>query len=133
MEEYGRPVFLWGREGNDALKGSCRSSTAHVLKLMQATDAFSEFGGHAMSEPGSGSDALSLTTTATETAAGYALNGSKTFVTNGPDSDLFVVFAATDRSLGFAGLSGFLLERGTPGLVVGARSSSRREAPITTV
>jgi single-stranded-DNA-specific exonuclease len=49
MEEYGRPVFLWGREGNDALKGSCRSSTVHVVELMQATDAFSEFGGHAMS------------------------------------------------------------------------------------
>jgi alkylation response protein AidB-like acyl-CoA dehydrogenase len=80
-------------------------------------------GGHAMSEPGSGSDALSLTTTAAETADGWVLNGSKTFVTNGPDSDLFVVFAATDRSLGFAGLSGFLLERGTPGLVVGGAFS----------
>jgi len=75
--------------------------------------------GHAMSEPASGSDALSLTTTAVETDRGWILNGSKTFVTNGPDSDLYVVFAATDRSLGFAGLSGFLLERSTPGLTVG--------------
>jgi single-stranded-DNA-specific exonuclease len=50
MEEYGRPVFLWGREGNETLKGSCRSDgSAHLLNLMQATDAFSEFGGHAMS------------------------------------------------------------------------------------
>jgi single-stranded-DNA-specific exonuclease len=49
MEEYGRPVFLWGREGNEALKGSCRSSTAHVVELMRATDAFEEFGGHSMS------------------------------------------------------------------------------------
>lgn len=50
MEEYGRPVFLWGREGNDALKGSVRSDgSAHVLELMKATDAFTEFGGHAMS------------------------------------------------------------------------------------
>jgi len=51
------------------------------------------------------------------------LNGSKTFVTNGPDSDLFVVFAATDRSLGFAGLSGFLVDRATPGLEVGGAFS----------
>jgi alkylation response protein AidB-like acyl-CoA dehydrogenase len=75
--------------------------------------------GHAMSEPGSGSDALSLTSTAVATDRGWVLNGSKTFVTNAPESDLFVVFAATDRSLGFAGVSGFLIERDTPGLTVG--------------
>jgi alkylation response protein AidB-like acyl-CoA dehydrogenase len=79
--------------------------------------------GHAMSEPGSGSDALSLATTAVETDGGWVLNGSKTFVTNGPDSDLFVVFAATDRGLGFAGLSGFLVDRVTPGLEVGGALS----------
>jgi alkylation response protein AidB-like acyl-CoA dehydrogenase len=75
---------------------------------------------HGMSEPGSGSDAFSLRTTATRTEGGWLLNGSKTFVTNAPDSDLFVVFATTDRQLGFAGLCAFLLERGTPGLEVGA-------------
>jgi len=74
---------------------------------------------HAMSEPGSGSDAFSLTTAAQHTGEGWVLNGSKTFATNAPDSDLFVVFATTDRSLGFAGLSAFLIERGTPGLETG--------------
>jgi L-prolyl-PCP dehydrogenase len=74
---------------------------------------------HAMTEPGSGSDAFSLASTATATAGGWILNGSKTFATNAPDSDLFVVFAATDRSVGFAGLSAFLVERGAPGLEVG--------------
>ncbi len=50
-EEYERPVFLWGREGNQALKGSCRSDGAvHVVNLMTAADGvFVEFGGHAMS------------------------------------------------------------------------------------
>jgi single-stranded-DNA-specific exonuclease len=50
-EEYARPVFLWGREGNDTLKGSCRSEGAtHVVNLMTAAgDAFAEFGGHAFS------------------------------------------------------------------------------------
>jgi alkylation response protein AidB-like acyl-CoA dehydrogenase len=74
---------------------------------------------HAMTEPGSGSDAFSLATTATPSDDGWILNGSKTFATNAPESDLFVVFATTDRSLGFAGLSGFLVERGAPGLELG--------------
>lgn len=74
---------------------------------------------HGMSEPGSGSDAFSLATTATETEDGYVLDGSKTFVTNAPEADLHVVFATIDRSLGFAGITAFLVERGTPGLSVG--------------
>jgi alkylation response protein AidB-like acyl-CoA dehydrogenase len=74
---------------------------------------------HAISEPGSGSDAFSLQTTVRRTDAGWLLNGSKTFATNAPDSDLFLVFATTDRSLGFAGLHVFLIERGTPGLEIG--------------
>ncbi|MBP6860620.1 MAG: single-stranded-DNA-specific exonuclease RecJ [Candidatus Pacebacteria bacterium] len=49
--EYERPVFLWGREGNDTLKGSCRSwGNVHLVELMKAAkDAFAEFGGHAYS------------------------------------------------------------------------------------
>jgi L-prolyl-PCP dehydrogenase len=76
-------------------------------------------GAHAMSEPGAGSDAFSLTTTAQQRGARFVLNGVKTFVTNAPVADLFVVFATTDRSRGFAGLSAFLVERGMPGLSVG--------------
>ncbi len=74
---------------------------------------------HAMSEPESGSDAFALRTTATADGDGWVLNGSKTFVTNAPEGDVFVVFATTDRNLGFAGLCAFLVERETPGLVVG--------------
>lgn len=51
-EEYGRPTFLWGREGNDTIKGSCRSGPGkvHLLNLMTAAqDALLEFGGHAAS------------------------------------------------------------------------------------
>lgn len=76
-------------------------------------------GAHAMSEPGSGSDAFSLATTATETATGYSLSGSKTFVTNGPEADLFLVFATTNPARGFAALCAFLVPRDTPGLSVG--------------
>jgi alkylation response protein AidB-like acyl-CoA dehydrogenase len=74
---------------------------------------------HAMTEPSSGSDAFALTTSARRTTGGYILDGTKTFVTNAPESDLYVVFATVDRSLGFAGVTAFLLERSTPGLTVG--------------
>jgi alkylation response protein AidB-like acyl-CoA dehydrogenase len=74
---------------------------------------------HAMSEPGSGSDAFALQTTAVKDDDGYVLNGSKTFSTNAPVADLFLVFATMDPALGFAGLSAFLVERDANGLSVG--------------
>jgi alkylation response protein AidB-like acyl-CoA dehydrogenase len=73
-------------------------------------------GAHAMTEPGSGSDAYSLTTRATRQDGGYVLNGVKTFVTNAPVADLAVVFATTNPELGQWGLTAFVVETGTPGL-----------------
>lgn len=74
---------------------------------------------HGMSEPGSGSDAFSLSTTARRKGSSYVLDGSKTFVTNAPESDLFVVFGTIDKELGFLGVTAFLIEKDTPGLTVG--------------
>jgi alkylation response protein AidB-like acyl-CoA dehydrogenase len=76
-------------------------------------------GAHAMSEPGSGSDAFGLTTMAERREDRFILNGAKTFVTNAPRADVFVVFATADRALGFMGISGFLVDRDTRGLTVG--------------
>ncbi len=75
-------------------------------------------GAHAMSEPDSGSDAFALRTTAVREGEEYILNGTKTFVSNGPVADLFLVFATIDRSKGFLGLTGFLVEREWPGVGV---------------
>lgn len=90
---------------------------------------------HGMSEPESGSDAFAMATTAQKTADGYVLDGSKTFVTNAPSSDLFLVFATTDRKLGFAGVTAFLVENGTPGLTVGKPLSKMglRTSPMSEV
>ena len=74
---------------------------------------------HGMSEPSSGSDAFALATTARSEGDDYILNGSKTFVSNAPIADVFVVFASVDRSKGWAGLCAFLVDRATPGLTVG--------------
>jgi len=73
-----------------------------------------------MSEPGSGSDAFSLTTSVRKDNGGFVLNGQKTFITNAPVADVFVVFATSDRSKGGFGLSAFLVEADTPGLEIGA-------------
>jgi alkylation response protein AidB-like acyl-CoA dehydrogenase len=76
-------------------------------------------GGHGMSEPDSGSDAFSMRTAARRDGDHWILNGAKTFVTNAPVADVFVVFANTDPRGGVLGISAFLIERGTPGVSVG--------------
>lgn len=75
-------------------------------------------GGNAMSEPGSGSDAYSLRTTAERRGDVYRLNGSKIFVSNGAIGDVILVYATVDRAKGANGVSGFLVEKDLPGLRV---------------
>src|SRR5262249_57322341 len=76
-------------------------------------------GANAMSEPGSGSDSSGLATTAVRRSDRWVLTGNKTFVTNAPIADVFVVFATTDRARGFMGITGFVVEKGAAGLKVG--------------
>ena len=78
-------------------------------------------GANAMSEPNAGSDAFSLTTTARRVGDTYVLNGNKTWVTNGTVADVFAVYATVDRAKGAHGITAFLVEKGTPGLVVGRK------------
>lgn len=74
--------------------------------------------GNAMSEPGSGSDAYSLRTTAQKKSDSYVLNGSKIWVTNGPIADVIVVFATMDRSKGARGVTAFLVPTDQEGFKV---------------
>jgi alkylation response protein AidB-like acyl-CoA dehydrogenase len=76
-------------------------------------------GAHAISEPDSGSDAFSLSTRAEKDGETYVLNGTKTFVSNAPVADLFLVFATIGKDKGFLGITAFLIEKGTLGLSVG--------------
>ncbi len=75
-------------------------------------------GNNAMSEPMSGSDAYSLRTRAERHGNCYLLNGSKTFVSNATIADVLIVFATVDSSKGAAGVSAFLVEKGTPGFSI---------------
>jgi len=89
------------RNGNDAQKQQ------YLPKLVSGE----YIGALAMSESGSGSDVISMQMKAEKTSAGYLLNGTKMWITNGPDADLIVVYAKTEPTAGSRGISAFLVEK----------------------
>ncbi len=99
------PILLYG---NDAQKA------AYLPRLCDGT----LIGANAASEPGSGSDIFSMRTRATRDGDHYVLNGAKTFVSNAPIADLFVAYATVNPALGVTGITAFIVERDTPGLVI---------------
>ncbi|MDD5712494.1 MAG: acyl-CoA dehydrogenase family protein [Smithellaceae bacterium] len=72
-----------------------------------------------LTEPGCGSDAGAVATTAVKKGDKYILNGSKTFITNAPLAQVFVVFATIDKSLKHKGMTAFIVERDFPGIATG--------------
>ena len=95
-------------------------------------------GGHAMTEPGSGSDALSMRTRAERRGEHYLLNGTKHYITNAPVADVLLVYAAVADRPGLGGLSAFLVDATTPGLTIsggfekmGLRTSPMGEVALT--
>jgi isovaleryl-CoA dehydrogenase len=91
-------------------------------------------GALAMSEPGSGSDVVSMQLRAERRGDSYVLNGRKMWITNGPDADVVMVYAKSDPAAGSRGISAFIVERGTPGFMsaqkldkLGMRGSSTSE------
>lgn len=75
-------------------------------------------GALAMSEPGAGSDVLSMKLRAVPRGDAYVLNGSKMWITNGPDADTLVVYAKTEPELGGRGVTAFIVEKGMKGFSV---------------
>ena len=93
------------RNGNEAQKQK------YLPKLISG-----EFvGALAMSEPGAGSDVVSMKLKAEEKDGHYVLNGSKMWITNGPDADVMVVYAKTNPELGAKGMTAFIVEKGMKG------------------
>jgi len=93
------------------LNGSEAQCARYLPKLVSGEHV----GALAMSEPGAGSDVVSMQLRAEKRAARYVLNGRKMWITNGPDADVVVVYAKTDPAAGPRGISAFIVERGTPG------------------
>src|SRR3970282_3010120 len=77
--------------------------------------------GLALTEPGSGSDATAMRTTAARQDDAYVLTGTKNFITSGSIAGVYVVLALSDPTRGSHGISAFILEKGAPGFSVGRR------------
>jgi alkylation response protein AidB-like acyl-CoA dehydrogenase len=91
-----------------------------------------QIGSWCLTEPGAGSDAFgSMRTSAHKDGSGYILEGSKTFITNGPGADVFLVYAKTDDG----GVATFIVERGMPGVTVGPpfKKMGMRDSPTSEV
>ncbi|UII55775.1 acyl-CoA dehydrogenase [Cytobacillus spongiae] len=76
-------------------------------------------GAFCLTEPSAGSDAASLKTRAIKDGDHYILNGAKVFITNGGEADTYIVFASTNPEEGSRGISAFIVEKDTPGLIIG--------------
>ena len=118
------------RFGSDAQK-------RHYLPGLASGQKLAAWG---LTEPGSGSDAAGMTTTAVRRGSGWVLNGAKTFITQGTVGDVFVVLAKTDAALRQRGITAFVLEKGLKGFTqraihakLGMRSSDTAELHLEDV
>ncbi|ASF40919.1 MULTISPECIES: acyl-CoA dehydrogenase [Halobacillus] len=114
------PIYKFG---NEEQKKTYLSQLATGEKL----------GAYALSEPGAGSDVSSMKTQAKLDGDHYVLNGNKVWITNGGVADIYIVFAKTDPEAGGRGVSGFIVEKGTPGFSFGKKEKKLgiRSSPTT--
>ena len=114
--------------------GSAEQKKKYLPKLISGEHV----GALAMSEPGAGSDVVSMRTRADKKGDRYVLNGSKMWITNGPVADTLVVYAKTDRTAGARGITAFIVEKGMKGFApaqkldkLGMRGSDTSELVFT--
>ena len=102
------PIYLFGTE-------------EQKQKYIPALASGEKIGAFALTEPGAGSDASKVATTAELDGDSFVLNGSKCFITNGGAAEIYCVFASLDKSKGIKGITGFIVEKGTPGFTIGKK------------
>ena len=110
--------------------------SAHLKSSVLPQLASGEYlGANAISETDAGSDVFALKTRAVRDGADYVVTGVKNYVTNGPIADIFLVYAFTEPSHGYLGVSAFAIPRQSPGLVVGGRFEKvgLRSAPMSSI
>jgi isovaleryl-CoA dehydrogenase len=120
MEEISRQsgsiALSYGAHSNLCVNQITRNGTeAQKAKYLPKLITGEHVGALAMSEPGSGSDVVSMKLKAEKRGSKYILNGNKMWITNGPDADTLVVYAKTDMAAGPKGITAFLIEKGMPG------------------
>ncbi|MGZ3595853.1 MAG: acyl-CoA dehydrogenase family protein, partial [Syntrophales bacterium] len=102
----GTTLYLFGNEDQ---------KMKYLVPLAQGL----HLGAFTLTEPGAGTDVMAVTTAAVRDGNDYVINGTKTFVSNGPIADTYIVFCWTDKSAGKKGMSAFIVPKGTPGLKPG--------------
>lgn len=114
------PIFTYGNEEQ-------KKTFLYRLATGEA------LGAYALSEPGAGSDVVSMKTAAKEDGDHYVLNGSKVWITNGGVADIYIVFAKTDADAKHKGISAFIVEKGTEGFTFGKKEKKLgiRSSPTT--
>ncbi|MGI6169830.1 MAG: acyl-CoA dehydrogenase [Christensenellales bacterium] len=100
------PIYMFGNE----------QQKQKYLTPMAQGKLLGAFG---LTEPNAGTDASAQQTTAVLNGDHYVLNGSKVFITNGGEADVYIIFAMTDKSLGTRGISAFIVEKDFPGFSIG--------------
>ena len=123
MEEISRASasvgLSYGAHSNLCVNQINRNGTpAQRKKYLPKLISGEHVGALAMSEPGAGSDVISMKLKAEDKGGYYLLNGNKMWITNGPDADTLVVYAKTEPELGAGGVTAFLVEKGMPGFSV---------------
>jgi alkylation response protein AidB-like acyl-CoA dehydrogenase len=122
-------AHMWSAEIPFLMFGNEAQKLRYLPKLVSG-----EFVGiHAMTEPGAGSDAFgSLRSRAERKGDRYVINGSKTFITNAPIADVVIVFANLEPEKGPRGISGFIVDKGTPGFNISRKlhKSGLRTSPM---
>ena len=123
MEEISRASasvgLSYGAHSNLCVNQIKRNGTeAQRAKYLPKLISGEHVGALAMSEPGAGSDVISMKLRAQDKGGYYLLNGSKMWITNGPDADTLVVYGKTDPEAGPKGITAFLIEKGMKGLSI---------------
>ncbi|WP_419893046.1 acyl-CoA dehydrogenase [Oceanobacillus kimchii] len=114
------PIFKYGTE----------DQKKNFLQRLATGEAL---GAYALSEPGAGSDVVSMKTIARRDGEGFVINGNKVWITNGGVADIYVVFAKTDTDANHKGISAFIVEKGTEGFSFGKKEKKLgiRSSPTT--
>ncbi len=123
MEEISRASaavgLSYGAHSNLCVNQINRNGTeAQKQKYLPKLISGEHVGALAMSEPGAGSDVISMKLKAEDKGGYYLLNGSKMWITNGPDADTLVVYAKTEPEMGARGVTAFLIEKGMKGFSI---------------
>lgn len=115
--------------GAISLKGTPEQQQRYLPRVARG-DAIAAF---ALSEPDAGSDVAAMQCRATATPGGYVLNGQKTWISNGGIADFYVVFARTGEAPGARGISAFIVDADSPGLVIAERIDVVAPHPLATL